>query len=127
MSRGSNKLDDLEELNEIWNQAWLDNNVTLVEKLMTDDYLFITPNRTLLDREAILNIMKSPSYRLDRSTRTPMAITRAGQDIAVMVFHSRAAGSFEGKPFEDDHNCMMLCVRRDGEWRVLLEQCLSNS
>ena len=114
---------DLEHLNKIWNQAWLENNVPLVEKLMAEDYLYIAPGGKLMDRNAILNIMKSPSYRLDSSTRTPLVIKTAGEDAAVMVFHSQASGTFEGKSFQDDHNCTMLCVRRGGEWLVLLEQC----
>lgn len=118
---------DLEHLNEIWNRAWLEKNVTLVENLIADDYVYIAPNGKLLDRTAILNIIKSPSYRLDSSTRTPIVIKPVGEDAAVMVFHSQAAGTFEGKSFKDDHKCTMLCVRRGRSWRVLLEQCSPNS
>jgi hypothetical protein len=69
-SEGSNVTADLEHLNETWNRAWLESDVTLVEKLMADDYLYIAPNGKLLDRKAILNIIKSPGYRLDNSART---------------------------------------------------------
>ena len=126
-SEGLNVTADLEHLNEIWNRAWLERDVTLVAKLMAEDYLYIAPNGKLLDRKAILNIIKSPSYRLDNSARTPVMIKPVGADAAVMVFHSQAAGTFEGKPFKDDHKCTMLCVRRGSEWRVLLEQCSPNN
>src|SRR5450432_4027711 len=109
---GSSVTTDLEHLNEIWNRAWLERDATLVEKLMADDYLYIAPNGALLDRQAILNVIKSPSYRLDHSTRTPVLIKPVGADAAVMVFRSQAAGSFAGKSFKDDHKCTMLCVRR---------------
>jgi hypothetical protein len=118
---------DLEHLNQIWNRAWLEKDVALVEKLMADDYLYIAPNGQLLDRKAILNVIKSSSYRLDSSTRTPVVIKTVGEDAAVMVFHSQAAGTFEGKSFKDNHKCTMLCVRRGSEWRVLLEQCSPNN
>ena len=118
---------DLENLNEIWNRAWLEKNVTLIENLIAEDYVYIAPNGKLLDRTTILNIIKSPGYRLDSSTRTPIVIKPVGEDAAVMVFHSQAAGTFEGKSFEDDHKCTMLCVRRGSSWRVLLEQCSPNS
>lgn len=119
--------EDLEHLNRIWNQAWLENNVALVEKLMADDYLYIAPDGKLLDCNAILNVMKSPSYHLERSSRTSLVIKSAGEDVGLMVFHSQAAGTFEGKSFEDDHNCTMVCVRRGNEWQVWLEQCSPNS
>ena len=118
---------DLEHLNQIWNQAWLDKNAALVEKLMADDYLYIAPDGTLMDRQTILNVIKSPSYRLDHSTRTPIVIKSVGQEAGVMVFHSEAAGVFEGKSFKDNHTCTMLCVGRGNEWRVLLEQCSSDN
>jgi hypothetical protein len=120
-------LADLHQLNHIWNQAWLEKDVALVEKLMVDDYLYIAPNGQLLDREAILNVIKSPSYRLDSSTRTPVLIKILGKHAAVIVFHSQATGTFEGKLFKDNHKCTMLCVRGDSEWRVLLEQCSPNT
>ena len=118
---------DLEHLNQIWNRAWLEKDAAIVEKLMADDYLYIAPNGKLLDRKAILNVIKSPSYSLDSSTRTPVVSKRLGKDAAVMVFHSQATGTFEGKSFKDDHKCTMLCVARGSEWRVLLEQCSPNN
>ena len=118
---------ELEGLNQIWNRAWLEGNVTLVETLMADDYLYVTPNGKLLDRKSILDIMKSPTYRLDNSTRTPVVIKPVGTDGAVMVFHSQAAGMYKGKAFKDDHKCTMLCVRGNGKWKVLLEQCSPNN
>ena len=114
---------DLEHLNQIWNEAWLQKDAGLVEKLMADDYQYIAANGTLLDRATILNVIKSPTYRLDQSTRTPVVVKTVGQDAAVMVFHSEAEGSFEGAPFKDNHTCTMLCVKHGAEWRVLLEQC----
>lgn len=119
----SNMVADLEHLNQIWNQAWLQKDAALVEKLMADDYMYIAPNGKLLDRKTILNVIKSPGYRLDHSTRTPVEIKTVGKDAAVMVFHSEARGAFEGKSFKDSHTCTMLCVGRDSEWKVLLEQC----
>src|SRR6266478_6176828 len=101
-AEGSNMSADLEHLNKIWNTAWLEKDAALVEKLMADDYLYIAPNGQLLDRKAILNVIRSPSYRLDNSTRTPVVIKTAGEDAAIMVFHSQAAGMFEGKSFKDD-------------------------
>lgn len=118
---------DLEHLNQIWEQAWLDKDAALVEKLMSDDYVYIAPNGQMLDRDAILNIIRSPSYQLDNGTRTEVIIKSLGEDAAVIVHRSQAEGTFDGKPFKDDHRCTMLCTRRSGEWRVVLEQCSLNN
>jgi uncharacterized protein (TIGR02246 family) len=118
---------DLERLNQMWERAWLDKDVALVEKLMADEYVFITPNGQMLDRQAILKIIRSPSYHLDNATRTEVIIKPVDENAAVVVHRSRAEGSLEGKSFKDDHRCTMLCVRRGGEWRVILEQCSPNN
>jgi len=118
---------ELEHLNQIWEKAWLDKDAALVEKLMTDEYLYIAPNGQMLNRQAILNIIRSPTYHLDSGTRTEVIVKPVGEDAAVVVHRSQAEGGFEGKSFKEDHRCTMLCVRRYGEWRVMLEQCSLNN
>lgn len=118
---------DLERLNQTWNRAWLEKDAALVEKMMADEYVYVAPNGQLLDRQTILKIIRSASYRLDRSTRTEVIIKPVGNDSAAAVFRSQAEGAYEGKSFKDDHRCTMLCVRRGGEWRVILEQCSPNN
>lgn len=114
---------EVEHLNQIWERAWLEKDAALVEKLMADEYVYIAPNGQIMDRQAILKIIRSPGYHLDNATRTEVTIKPVGQDAAVVVHRSQAEGQFEGKSFKDDHRCTMLCVRRGGEWRVTLEQC----
>ena len=119
--------DDLERFNQTWNRAWLEKDAALVEKMMADDYVFIAPNGQLWERQTILKIIRSASYRLDRSTRTEVIIKAVGNNGAVVVHRSQAEGAYEGKSFKDDHRCTMLCARRGGEWRVILEQCSPNN
>lgn len=118
---------DLGHLNQIWARAWLDKDAALVEKLMADEYLYIAPNGHMMDRQAILNVIRSPGYHLDKGTRTEVIIKTVGEDAAVVVHRSQAEGSFDGTPFKEDHRCTMLCARRGGEWRVVLEQCSLNN
>jgi hypothetical protein len=118
---------DLERFNQIWAQAWLDKNAALVEKLMADEYMYIAPNGQMLDRQAILKIIRSPGYHLDNGTRTEVIIKPVGEDAAVVMHRSQAEGRFEGKSFKDDYRCTMLCIRHGDEWRVMLEQCSPNN
>ena len=114
---------DLYSLNEHWNQAWLAKDAATVERLMAEDYTYIAPNGLALDRQAILAIIRSPSYRLDHATRTEVVVRALGQEAAVVRHRSQAAGSFEGTSFTDDYRCVMVCERQAGEWRIVLEQC----
>ena len=118
---------DLERLSETWNQAWLVKDAAVVEKMMADDYVYIGPNGQLLDRQTLLRVIRSESYRLDRSTCTEVIIKPVGNDSAAVVFRSRAEGVYDGKSFNDDHRCTSLCARRGGEWQIVLQHCSPNN
>ena len=118
---------DLERLGETWNRAWLEKDAAVVEKLMADEYVFITPNGYVVDRQSILEVIRSTSYRLDRSTRTEVIIKPVGNDSAAVVFRSQAEGEYEGKSFKDDNRCTSLCTRRGEEWQIVMEHCSLNN
>jgi uncharacterized protein (TIGR02246 family) len=113
---------ELHALNERWNRAWLERDAATVERLAAPDYVYVAPNGLTLDRLAILAIIRSPSYRLDGATRTEVVVRLLGPEAALVRHRSRAAGSFEGTSFTDDHRCVMVCEKQAGEWRVVLEQ-----
>jgi hypothetical protein len=76
----------------------------------------------VLDRPSILHIIRSPSYRLARSTRTEVVVRPLGKDAAIIRHRSQSAGTFQGVAFEEDHRCVMICVRQGGDWRIVTEQ-----
>jgi hypothetical protein len=98
-------------LSERWFQAWLGKDAATVERLAADDYLYVAPNGLTLDRQAILAIVRSPSYRLDHGTRTEVVVRALGHDAAVVRHHYQGAGSFEGASFTDDQRCVMAPVK----------------
>ena len=116
-------LSELQGLSEQWFQAWLEKDAATVERLMAEDYIYIGPSGLVLDRQAILAIVRSPSYRLDYATRTEVVVRAVGQEAAVVRHHVQAAGSFEGTSFTDDHRCVIVWERHAGTWRIAMEQC----
>jgi uncharacterized protein (TIGR02246 family) len=113
---------ELHELNERWNRAWLAKDAATVERLMADDYVYVAPNGMTLDRQAILRIIRSPTYRLDYNTRSEVAIRAMGDNAAVVRHRSQSRGSFKGTEFTDDHLGLMICEKQAGIWRILMEQ-----
>ena len=113
--------------NQRWNQAWLTNDAETVESLMMEDYIYIAPNGLVLDRQSILGIIRSPSYRLDRASLSNVVVRAIGHEAAVVRHRCQAVGSFEGTAFSDDHQCVMVWEQQDGRWKVVMEQhSLSN-
>jgi uncharacterized protein (TIGR02246 family) len=115
-------LPELHDLNERWNRAWFQKDAATVERLMADDYFYIGPNGMVLDRQAILAIIRSPTYRLDQGAHTEVVVRPIGRDAAVVRHRWQGTGSFEGASFTDDQWGIRVWERRDGEWRLVAEQ-----
>jgi hypothetical protein len=120
-------LSELHGQNERWYQAWLEKDATIVDRLMAEDYLYIAPSGLVLDRQAILGIVRSPSYRLDHCTRSEVVVRAVGQEAAVVRHRTQAAGSFEGTSFTDDFRCVIVWEKHAGQWRIVMEQCSFSS
>src|SRR5262245_39212221 len=114
---------ELLNLSECWFRAWLEKDAATVERFAAEDYVYISPNGTVIDRQAILAIIRSPSYRLDRGERTDVVVRVIGSDAAVVRHRYQGAGSFEGKAFTDDHRCVMVWEKDTEQWRLVMEQC----
>ncbi len=118
---------ELHGLSERWFQAWLEKDAATVERLTAEDYLYIAPSGLVLDRYAILAIIRSPSYRLDHGVRTEVVVRAMGQDAAVVRHRYQGAGSYAGASFTDDQRCVMVWERQAGQWRLVMEQCSFSS
>jgi hypothetical protein len=117
---------ELKQMNQRWQQAWLEKDVASVERLMADDYVYVAPTGEAHNREAILRVIRSPGYRLNQWTRTNVVIRMLGDSAAVIRDRTQAEGEFEGKPFKDDHACVRACARVRGKWQIVMEQCTAN-
>jgi uncharacterized protein (TIGR02246 family) len=113
----------LSDLSERWFQAWLERDAATVERLAADDYIYVAPNGSTLDRQAILAIIRSPSHRLDHGRRTEVVVRALGHEAAVVRHRYEGAGSFEGTSFTDEQQCVMVWEKQAGEWRLVMEQC----
>lgn len=117
----------LRELGERWFQAWLEKDATTVERLAANDYIYIAPNGLAFDREAILAIIRSPSYRLDHGTRSEVVTRALGQMAGIIRHRFQGVGTFAGTSFTDDHRCVMIWEQHAGAWQLVMEQCSLNN
>ena len=116
-------LTELHELSERWYQAWLEKDAATVERLMADDYLYLGPNGLTLDRQAILAVIRSPSYRLDHGTRTEVVARALGDEAGLVRHRWQGSGAYEGASFTDDNRCVLVWEKQDGQWHIVLDQC----
>jgi hypothetical protein len=125
--------DELLDECERWYRAWFEKDAATVQRLMAEDYLYVGPSGFVLDRQGILAVIRSPSYRLDAGTRTEIVARPLGQSEsrrdsatceAALVRHRwQGSGSYEGASFTEDNRCVMAWEKRDGQWRLVMDQC----
>ena len=113
---------ELERLSHAWINAWLTKDVAAIEARMAPEYTYIAPNGQVLDRQRILAIVRSPGYRLDRSTSSEVQITPF-TDSAIVLRRAHSSGSHEGQAFTEDHRCSSVWLRRQGVWQLAWEHC----
>jgi hypothetical protein len=118
---------ELRDLCARWFQAWLVKDAATVDRLAAADYVYIAPNGMFMDRSAILAVIRSPSYRLDRGSRSEVVVRLLGSEAGLVRHRYEGAGSFDGTPFTDDQRCVMVWEKQAGDWRLVMEQCSFNN
>ena len=114
---------EVHELSGRWFQAWLEKDAATVEALAAEDYAYVAPTGVVFDRDALLGIIRNPSYRLDQGTRTEIVVRPLGPDAGVVRHRYQGSGSFAGAAFTDDQRCVMVWEKHASAWRLVMEQC----
>jgi len=113
---------DIKQLHQQWIAAWVQKDADTIDRMMTPQYVYITPNGKVLDRKTILGIVQSPTYKLDRAPKSAVEIIELSSDAAALIHHSRAVGSFQGRAFKDNFRVTTIFVKRGRAWQIGFEQ-----
>jgi ketosteroid isomerase-like protein len=113
--------DDPAELTSAWFDAWRTKDAGAIERMIAADYVYVAPNGAVMEREAILGIIKDPSYGMS-GAHTEVAVVHLGPDVVLVRHHWRGQGTLRGQVFVDDQQCVMIWFRSEGRWRVHYEQ-----
>ena len=110
------------ELSSAWFDAWRTKDAGAIERMIAPEYVYVAPNGAVMNRDTILGIIRDPSYGLASGAHTEVSVIHLGADAALVRHHWRGQGTFRGRVFVDDHQCVMAWCRSDGRWRVHYEQ-----
>ena len=106
-----------------WYRAWFEKDAATVQRLMAEDYLYVGASGWVMDGEAILAVIRSPTYRLDEGTRSEIVVRGVGQGAAIVRHRWQGAGSYEGTSFSDDNRSVMVWEKQGSQWRLVMDQC----
>lgn len=116
-------IDDLQSVSDEWNTAWLNKDAAVVERIASDEYLYISPQGAMLYKSDLLEIIQSPSYCLRTGEWTEVSISPLSPEIAILLHRFQGEGEYRGTPFVEDNRLTTIWVRIAGQWKVRLEHC----
>ena len=115
--------DELERLIAAWHDAWFAKDTSAIAQMMAEDYVYVAPNGTVLDRAAILQIAGDATYGITGGTHTESIVVMLGEGAALVRHRWQGTGTLRGQVFVDDHRCVTVCDRSCGRWCIRYEQC----
>lgn len=112
----------LQELNRAWMRAWFEKDAAAVERMMSESYFYVAANGMILDRDALLRVIKSPTYKLVRADVSEERVIDVAPGVAALLHRFQGEGSYEGNRFVDDQRCITIFVKRGEDWVFAFEQ-----
>jgi ketosteroid isomerase-like protein len=112
------------DLEAAFNDAMVSNDVNLIAKLVSDDWLLVTPEVGPVTREAIFDAIQSG--RLTHATMTKVALhARVMGDVAWVTGRGQNTGTFMGAPLAADEWITDVYEHHNGTWKCVLTHLTS--
>lgn len=114
---------EVESLMKAWQDAWFSKDRPAIAEMMTDDYVYVAPNGSVMDRARILEVVGNPTYALTSGVHTETIVTMLGERAAMVRRRWQGSGTYQGTSFVEDHRCVTICDLSSGRWLIRYEQC----
>jgi uncharacterized protein (TIGR02246 family) len=114
---------EVDALMKAWQDAWFTKNGRAVAEMMADDYVYVAPDGTVMDRATILGVVNDPTYALTGGTHGETVVNMFGDAAAMVRRRWQGSGTYRGQAFVEDHRCVTICECLNGRWRIRYEQC----
>jgi ketosteroid isomerase-like protein len=105
-------------LEQVWNQAHLNNDAAVLETLWADDLTVMVPGMAAMGKSDVLSFVKTGRMKFSRYETTDLKVRSFGDTAIVSgnLFRSRTLG---GTLREDRWQFMKVYARRSGKWMVV--------
>jgi ketosteroid isomerase-like protein len=102
------------------------NDLEVIERFVTDDWIIINADGGIIDRERFLGVIKSGALTHEMMESEGIRVRVYG-DSAVVSALTRSKGKFMGQEFTAHERSTDVFVRRDGQWRCVLTQLTAST
>lgn len=102
--------------------GWRTKNASIVDSVLSDQYLYFTQSGHTFNRMNILATAGSDVYQLQTMEREQLTIQLEG-NAAVINTIWKGKGLYHGEEFNDKQRCSITIVKHKGKVRILAEHC----
>ncbi|HEX4037459.1 MAG TPA: nuclear transport factor 2 family protein [Acidobacteriaceae bacterium] len=109
---------EIEALEQQWQQAIVSNNVTEMNRLLADDYIGISSNGTVENKDQALAQRRAGTVRITKLDLNDTRVRVYG-DTAVVTSVAQLEGSNGDTDISGHYRYTRVYTRRRGEWRIV--------
>jgi ketosteroid isomerase-like protein len=109
---------EIEALEQQWQQAQVSNNIGEMNRLLADDYVGITSNGTVENKQQALAQRSAGTIRITRLDLTDTRVRVYG-DTAVVTSQARLEGTNGTSDISGQYRYTRVYTRRLGEWKIV--------
>lgn len=107
------------EIEERFNRAMVSNDVEVISRCITDDWILVTPEAEPVPCSRILDVVGSGRLTHSSMSKTATHAAVVG-DIAWVTGRGQNTGTFHGQPIEADEYVTDIYRRVGDEWLCML-------
>ena len=109
---------EIEALEMQWRQAQLDNNVSVIDHLLAEDYVGISANGTIETKQQVLAMRKAGTMHFTQLDLTDVKIRIFG-DTAVVTSRADLQGTNGERDISGKYRYTRVYNRRLGQWKIV--------
>jgi ketosteroid isomerase-like protein len=117
----TNAEDEIKKLEEMRNEAVLHGDVSVLDRMTSDDYTFITLRGEMRTKQEILKGFASGSFHYDSRQIFDLKVRVYG-DTAVVTGRSVQKGMENGKDYSGNYWFTRVYVKQNGQWLTVALQ-----
>ena len=111
----------LTQLDREWSQAGVRGDVSILERVLADDYSGTSPLGKASTKAEAIAELKSGANKLESNDTDNYSVRMFG-DTAVMTHDGVRKGQREGQAFTERYRSLHVFVKRSGRWQVVASQ-----
>ena len=114
-------LEKFQAIEDSFNEAWTSNNIGLISKYISDDWVLLEPQFGIVSKERFLNIIQKKELSHSSMKKKVVQVKLFG-DIAIVTARGFNKGFLRGETFDAEQWVTNIYKRENERWICIMTQ-----